>query len=167
MKDQGLCGSCWAFAAIGSMEGAIYRKTGKLVSLSEQNLVDCDPRSLGCNGGLERYAYELAKEQGVNTENDYPYEVKQTSCRFNASKKVFSLSDYREIATGDEMELTNYIATNGPVSAGIDAGQRTFQHYGSGIYYDPKCKKGTLNHSVLVVGYGSDKDGDYYIVKNI
>ena len=133
--------SCWAFAATGAMEGAIYKKTGKLLSLSEQNLVDCDPKSRGCKGGLEMYAFDLVKKRGVNTEEDYPYKGQQTTCRFNRSRRVLPIDDYLEITPGDEEGLTNYLATRGPISVGIDAGQRSFQHYDSGTYYDSYCKR--------------------------
>ena len=148
------------------MEGAIYKKTRKLISLSEQNLVDCDPKSRGCNGGLEMFAFDLVKKHGVNTEEDYPYEGQQTTCRFNNFTRVLPITDYLEIRPGDEEALTNYLATKGPIPVGIDAGQRSFQHYDSGTYYDSNCKKWYANHSVLVVGYGSDKYGDFYIIKN-
>jgi len=169
VKDQGQCGSCWAFGATGSMEGAIMKKTGELVSLSEQNLVDCDHQSNACNGGLEIYAFDwVINNGGVNTEADYPYQSGDGSkhqCRFDDSNRVLTISDYTEYPR-DEEALTNTIATEGPVSVGIDAGQRSFQLYHSGIYYDADCKKFLLNHAVLAVGYGSSADGDYYIVKN-
>ena len=150
------------------MEGAIFKKTGELVSLSEQNLVDCDHQSHGCNGGLEIYAFDLVKEKGINTEEDYPYESGDGSrhlCRFEDSNRVLSISDYIEYPR-DEEGLTNNLATEGPISVGIDAGQSSFRFYHSGIYYDENCKKYILNHAVLAVGYGSEADGDYFMVKN-
>jgi len=169
VKDQGQCGSCWSFGATGSMEGAIMKKTGELVSLSEQNLVDCDHQSSACNGGLEIYAFDyVIKNGGINTEADYPYESgdgSRHSCRYDDSNRVLTISDYTEYPRDEEL-LTNTLSTEGPVSVGIDAGQRSFQHYTSGIYYDANCRKLLLNHAVLAVGYGSQSDGDYYIVKN-
>ena len=112
-------------------------------------------------------AFSYAMSNGINTEEDYPYEGQKNTCRFNNLTRVhFPITDYIEITPGDEEALTNYLATKGPIPVGINAGQRSFQHYDSGTYYDSDCKKGYLNHSVLVVGYGSDKYGDYYIVKN-
>jgi len=169
VKDQGQCGSCWAFGATGSMEGAIFKKTGELTSLSEQNLVDCDHNSNACNGGLEIYAFDyVIANKGINTEADYAYESGDGSkhrCRYDATKTTLTISSYTEYARGEEL-MTNTLATEGPLSVGIDAGQRSFQHYSSGIYYEPNCHKLLLNHAVLAVGYGSTDDGDYYIVKN-
>ena len=166
VKDQGSCGSCWAHAATGTLEGALFRKTGKLMSLSEQNLVDCDQKNKGCEGGLEVKAFDYVMEHGINLEDDYPYEGQQKSCRFNSSKKLEPKHDYISIREKDEIDLTNFLATFGPIPVGIDAGPRSFQHYKSGVYYDRTCKKIRLNHSVLLVGYGSDENGDYYIMKN-
>lgn len=169
VKDQGQCGSCWSFGATGSMEGAIFKKTGELTSLSEQNLVDCDHNSNACNGGLEIYAFDyVIGNKGINTEADYAYESGDGSrhrCRYDATKTTLTISSYTEYARGEEL-MTNTLATEGPLSVGIDAGQRSFQHYSSGIYYEPNCHTLLLNHAVLAVGYGSTDDGDYYIVKN-
>ena len=151
------------------MEGAIFKKTGELVSLSEQNLVDCDHQSSACNGGLEIYAFDyVINNGGINTEADYPYESGDGShhtCRFDDSNRVLQISSYTEYPR-DEEALTNNLAVEGPISVGIDAGQRSFQHYSSGIYYDANCRTLLLNHAVLAVGYGSESDGDYFIVKN-
>lgn len=151
------------------MEGAIFKKTGELTSLSEQNLVDCDHNSNACNGGLEIYAFDyVIGNKGINTEADYAYESGDGSrhrCRYDATKTTLTISSYTEYARGEEL-MTNTLATEGPLSVGIDAGQRSFQHYSSGIYYEPNCHTLLLNHAVLAVGYGSTDDGDYYIVKN-
>jgi len=170
VKDQGQCGSCWSFGATGSMEGAIFKKTGELVSLSEQNLVDCDHHSSACNGGLEIYAFDyVINNGGINTEVDYPYESGDGSrhtCRYDDSNRVLTISSYIEYPGRDEEALADNIAKEGPISVGIDAGQRSFQHYSSGIYYEPNCHSLLLNHAVLAVGYGTQADGDYFIVKN-
>ena len=146
------------------------KKTGELVSLSEQNLVDCDKKSSACNGGLEIYAFDyVIQNGGLNTEADYPYESGDGSrhqCRYDDSNRVLSIKSYTEYPKGDEEALANNIAAEGPISVGIDAGQRSFQSYHSGIYYEPSCHKLLLNHAVLAIGYGSNSDGDYYIVKN-
>lgn len=169
VKDQGQCGSCWSFGATGSMEGAIFKKTGELVSLSEQNLVDCDKKSSACQGGLEIYAFDyVISNGGINTEADYPYQSGDGShhqCRFDDSNRVLTISSYDEYPR-DEENLTDKLATEGPISVGIDAGQRSFQFYSSGIYYEEDCHTLLLNHAVLAVGYGTQADGDYYIVKN-
>ena len=136
------------------------------MSLSEQNLVDCDQESNGCKGGLEVSAFDYVMGHGINLEEDYPYEGQQKSCRFDSSRKFEPICDYISVREKDEIELTNYLATSGPIPVGIDAGPRSFQHYKSGVYYDKSCKKIRLNHSVLLVGYGSGENGDYYIMKN-
>ena len=150
------------------MEGAFFKKTQKLVSLSESNLVDCEPQSSGCNGGLEIYAYQYARDNGINTEEDYPYHPRNGRCKFDDSNTVFKISTYIELPAKDEEGLTNKVATEGPISVGIDAGQTSFQLYHSGVYYEANCHENEfrLNHSVLVVGYGADGNEEFYMVKN-
>merc|ERR1711997_143241 len=167
VKDQGQCGSCWAFSATGSMEGAIFKKTGELVSLSEQNLVDCDKQSGGCNGGLMDTAFEYTRDNGINTEADYPYHARNQICRFSDSDRVLKIASYTEVKDHDEADLTQSIANVGPVSVAIDAGRSSFQFYNDGVYYDRLCSHERLNHGVLAVGYGvTDASEEYYIVKN-
>lgn len=167
VKDQKQCGSCWAFSATGSMEGALFKKTGTLTSLSEQDLVDCDNSDGGCNGGLMENAFRwLLAGNSLNTEADYPYEAKDKSCRFDASKDSFTISAFHEINEQDEADLTNKIASEGPISVAIDAGKFSFQLYHDGVYYEPSCSSTRLNHGVLAVGYGTEDGKDFYHVKN-
>merc|ERR1719219_2421778 len=121
VKDQKQCGSCWAFSATGSLEGQNFRKTGSLVSLSEQNLVDCSSRygNAGCNGGLI-------------TEASYPYEARTKTCRFNAATVGATCTGYVDIKQGSESDLMAAIASVGPVSVAIDASRSSFQLYRSG-----------------------------------
>merc|ERR1712064_139325 len=157
VKDQGQCGSCWAFSTTGSMEGALAKANGELVSLSEQNLVDCDPVDSGCNGGLMENAFRwMIKNGGINTEEDYPYEARDKSCRFDENKPTYTISDYKEINEQDEDDLTEKIASEGPISVAIDAGKFSFQLYHSGVYYEPSCSSTRLNHGVLAFGYGTE-----------
>ncbi|CAB3372230.1 Hypothetical predicted protein [Cloeon dipterum] len=171
IKDQGQCGSCWAFSATGSLEGQHFRKTGELVSLSEQDLIDCSLKydNNGCNGGWMDNAFLYVMEnKGIDTEDAYPYEGHDGKCRFNASNigaTDFGLVDIQE---GDEDKLKEAVATIGPVSVAIDAGTNSFMFYSEGVYYEPECSQDYLDHGVLAVGYGTDeKTGmDYWIVKN-
>jgi len=170
IKDQGQCGSCWAFSAIASLEGQHFKAAAKLVSLSEQNLVDCSyPQgNMGCDGGWMDQAFTYIKvNQGVDTETSYPYEAQDGDCRFKAANVGATDTGFTDITSGDEDALTDAIASVGPISVAIDAGETSFQFYSSGIYSDPDCSPTDLDHGVTAVGYGSQGTGqDYYIVKN-
>lgn len=170
-KTQGMCGSCWAFSTTGAIEGQHFRQTGKLIQLSEQNLVDCTSDILGncgCNGCSLFGAYLYARKNGIDTTAGYPEPYSQTEgvCQFNSSNAI-KIKDFRDIPTGDEHKLREAIATIGPISVEIDASNSSFHHYHSGVYYEPKCDPANLDHGVLAVGYGrTEKGEDYYIVKN-
>lgn len=174
VKNQGQCGSCWAFSTTGSLEGAHFRATGQLVSLSEQQLVDCSAKyhNQGCNGGLMDQAFEYIKANGgLDTEDSYPYHAHQERCHFNKKTIGATLSGYVDIESGDEEALQQAIATSGPVSVAIDVTEDKFMLYKEGIFIDDSCSSTQLNHGVLAVGYGTNTtaDGqqqDYWIVKN-
>lgn len=169
VKNQGQCGSCWSFAATGSLEGQNYRKTGKLVSLSEQNLIDCSKAysNNGCSGGWTDRAYQYIKDNnGVDTEQSYPYEgVDNQLCRFNGDNIGATVIGIVNIKSGDENALKQAVAAVGPISVAIDV-RPSFQFYSAGIYYDKFCSTVQVNHGVVVVGYGTENGQDYWLVKN-
>ena len=169
VKDQGQCGSCWAFSTIAGAEGANFVASGKLLCFSESNMVDCVDSCYGCDGGLmtSAFDYVISKQGGkFMLEDDYPYKAVQQSCKFDASKAVGSVSKYIEIAEGDEDDLAAKCAQYGPVCVAIDASQWSFQLYTGGVYDEPSCSSWSLDHGVTCVGYGTDSDKDYWIVKN-
>jgi len=167
VKDQGQCGSCWAFSTTGTIEGAYARRTGKLVSVSEQDLVDCVAVNNGCGGGFPYKALvDVINKGGIDTEVSYPYEAYQGQCRFDANNIGAKIYDARQVLRGDEEDLLKAVAMYGPVSIAIDASHYSFQLYQSGIYSDPACNPNYMEHAVLAVGYGSEDGNDYWIVKN-
>jgi len=169
VKDQGQCGSCWAFSSTGALEGQHFRKSGQLVSLSEQNLVDCSGKygNNGCNGGLMDNAFRYIKvNHGIDTEESYPYDGEEEQCHYSARNVGATDKGFVDITPGDEDALKSAVATVGPVSVAIDASHPTFQFYNHGIYDEPECDPQNLDHGVLVVGYGSTDEGDYWLVKN-
>ncbi|XP_064596552.1 procathepsin L-like [Liolophura sinensis] len=169
VQDQGECGSCWAFSATGSLEGQHFKKTGNLVPLSVQNLVDCSRAdgNLGCRGGNMDSAFKYIKlNSGLDTEASYPYQGKDGQCHFNSSNVGATDTGFSDIKSGSESDLQAAVASVGPVSVSIDAAHLSIHLYQSGVYYESRCNSSNLNHAVLVVGYGSENGSDYWLVKN-
>jgi len=169
VKDQGQCGSCWAFSATGSLEGQHFASTKSLVSLSEQNLVDCSGKfgNMGCDGGLMDSAFQYIKaNKGIDTEDSYPYEAMDGKCRYKKTTIGATCTGFTDIKSQNETDLQTAIANIGPISVAIDASQDSFQFYKSGVYNEPDCSSTELDHGVLAVGYDATAKSQYYIVKN-
>jgi len=167
VKDQGQCGSCWAFSTTGGLEGAWEISSGNLVSLSEQQFVDCDKSSMGCNGGNMGSAFQWAESQNVATEQSYAYTARDGTCKSSFSTGIpkGGVTGYKSVgslfskATVAKLESAIDL---GPVSIAIEADQASFQHYTGGIL-SSGC--GTnLDHGVLAVGYNTAEN--YWLVKN-
>mgnify|MGYP001341459584 CR=1 FL=1 len=168
VKNQGSCGSCWTFSATGAMEGAFQINTGELVSLSEQQFVDCVDH--GCFGGLMDDAFEYAEKNNLCSEDDLPYTAKSGTCDDSSSSSEdvcdsgLILSSCVDIPSGNETAL-KVAVSRGPVSVAIEADTSVFQLYSNGIITSDSC--GTnLDHGVLVVGYGEEDGNLYWLVKN-
>ncbi|CAF1400283.1 unnamed protein product [Didymodactylos carnosus] len=173
IEDQGQCGSCWAFTATGALEGQHFIKTGKLVGLSAQNLMDCSGKfgNQGCNGGLMDASFDYIKaNKGVDTEASYPYEAVEGKCRFNRTNVGATDTGFVDLPPGNETALEIALATVGPISVAIDGSQSSFQFYSSGVYDEPACSTTQIDHSFVLVGYDTLTNGtvkqDYYIAKN-
>eukprot|EP00092_Neocalanus_flemingeri_P017837 GFUD01019301.1.p1 GENE.GFUD01019301.1~~GFUD01019301.1.p1 ORF type:complete len:380 (+),score=117.66 GFUD01019301.1:91-1140(+) len=169
VKNQGKCGSCWSFSATGALEAMHHRATGKLVSLSEQNLIDCSTQygNHGCHGGVMDAAFQYIKDNGgIDTEESYPYEGEDDTCRYNSADNGATDIGFMDVDAGDEAALKTAIATQGPCSVGIDASHESFQFYSKGVYRDDECSPDNIDHGVLAVGYGEESGEAYWLIKN-
>jgi cathepsin L len=171
VRDQGQCGSCWAFATTANAESVWAISSGKLLDLSEEFLVDCATGAgyfnMGCNGGQPDSAFKYMINNGQCTESSYPYKAGTTktagTCQKCTSAGV-SFSGCYDVASKDQVSLMAAVAKH-PVVIAIEADTRYFQSYSGGILDSPKCGT-TLDHAVEIIGYGTENGVDYWNVRN-
>jgi len=174
VKNQGECGSCYAFSATGSLEGILYKKTGRMVDISEQNIVDCSDipgyfHNSGCDGGLTQDTFDFIRYQGgVALTSDYPYKGNVGQCRYRPKSSNPTVQGWLRTEEGNEDELAAAIAEVGPITVAMNAACRAVMFYKSGVFSDPSCKSANeeLDHAVLCVGYGHQDGRDFWLIKN-
>ncbi|KAM5170151.1 cathepsin 8-like [Mantella aurantiaca] len=167
IRQQGICGSCWAFATVGAIESRLCIKSHELVKLSEQQLVDCDPIDSGCCGGLPVLALLYTEMNGIMKREDYEYTGKKMACSYNSDKALFLNVSKSYSMTGEE-NMASSVALEGPITVGFGVDLEFFL-YDKGIY-DGACAE-SMNHAIIIVGYGTENDEengsqDYWIIKN-
>ncbi|CAG2168067.1 unnamed protein product, partial [Oppiella nova] len=154
VKDQAVCGSCWSFGTTGTIEGVYFVKSGHLVKLSEQQLIDCswNEGDNGCDGGEDFRAYEyIQKVDGLSTEDDYGHYLGQDGkCHDKTVKKTIHLKGFYNVTSGDTQALETALYYEGPVTVAIDASHKSLSFYSSGVYYEPTCgnKPENLDHQL-------------------
>lgn len=171
VKNQGSCGSCYAFSTTGAIEGACAIKNkAAVVSLSEQQVMDCswEYGNNGCHGGMfDRAFYYVQRNGGIDSEQSYMYTMQEShECKYNPANKAGSVSNFYYVKQFDEDALVGVLAFKGPVAIAINAGARSMQFYRDGVYDEPDCNPMALNHGVLAIGYGQEGGKDYFLVKN-
>lgn len=175
VKDQGMCGSCWAFATVANIEGVYFFQHKKLYSLSEQELVSCDGKDGGCEGGLPSQAAQwlIDHKLGLEEEDKYPYTASDDTCQVNEREEVVFVQAWMQVKQGDEVAMAEALVKYGPLSIGINASY--LQFYFGGIldpeFFHLPCDPAGLDHGVTIVGYGTGdgwlyKKAPYWIIRN-
>ncbi|XP_065221427.1 cathepsin L-like proteinase [Planococcus citri] len=166
IKNQGSCGSCWAFTSAAAIESHVAIRNSRLVDLSPQNLVDCVRECHGCNGGHQKYAFDyIRRNRGIAKEASYPYRGQQGYCRYNSYFRGATIQGYRSVEANENV-IKQVVGTIGPVAATLDA--RMLHQYRSGVLQRSECQnqRGTATHAIVIVGYGRQSGMDYWLVKN-
>ncbi|EHB13798.1 Cathepsin F [Heterocephalus glaber] len=166
VKNQGMCGSCWAFSVTGNVEGQWFLNRGTLLSLSEQELLDCDKMDKACMGGFPSNAYLAIKSLGgLETEDDYSYQGHMKACNFSAKKAKVYINDSVELSK-NEQKLAAWLAVKGPISVAINAFGMQFYRHGIAHPLRPLCSPWFIDHAMLVVGYGNRSNVPFWAIKN-
>jgi cathepsin L len=178
VKDQANCGSCWCFGAVGAMEAAWFHSTGQSFKFSEQQVMDCswgyvperEEAASACDGG-DAWAGigHIVDAGGISKATEYQYLGQDDYCRENSIKRDGAkFKGYARVPRFNDTALMEVVYSRGPVAVSLDASQESFTFYSSGVYYDTNCmwKPDDLDHSQLLVGYGSEQAGEYWLVKN-
>lgn len=163
VRDQGDCGSCWAFSATEAVEGRLFLDTGRLEVLSPESIVSCDRKDDGCDGGSMEGAFAYVAASGICSESSDPYDQGKSPPSACDCDRVVQIEGYERVAPTSR-DLTIAVS-RAPVSVSIEADQRAFQFYQSGIIPSSACGS-ALDHGVLLTGFGYDRDSSYWRVKN-
>ena len=172
IKNQGACGSCWAFSITATIEARLMIKNITNVSLSEQQMVECSTNNWGCSGGWLADAFDYVMEHGLMLNEDYPQNPGvdrfTARCKYNQTKARVRLPGYSVIPGNDEECLRDTIARKGPVAVAMDASHPSFMFYGGGVYDDAACSSVRVNHAVVIVGFGVDRQTkkQYWVGRN-
>lgn len=176
VRKQYSCGASYAVAATGATESHYFLKTGRLLPLSDQNIIDCSQSygNLGCKAGSIRNSFKYISDHGIYSEEAYPYDdIENYYCKMgikdanNLNATLIKIRSYSRIPQGNENVLQKALAIHGPIAVSIDANHQSFVLYSQGIWHEPNCNSNDVNLAVLLVGYGTDEHGvDYYILKN-
>ena len=168
IRNQGKCGSCWAFSSVSNIQSSYFLKYGVLLNLSEQQLLDCNSLSSGCNGGIMQQAYDylMKYSNGQVSLANYPYLGYQSTCKASNFPALAQLSGYTFAGTTNEVSIAQMLVNYGPLAVGINANY--LQYYYGGIIDLPAstCNPLGLNHAVNLVGYGVENGVNFWIVRN-
>ncbi|KAF5270407.1 hypothetical protein FQR65_LT05595 [Abscondita terminalis] len=174
IKNQGQCASCYAFASSAAIESHVAIKKGNKINASPQDIVDCsldEPyENYGCDGGSLEPAYDFVKDKGLVSDPSYPYTAQTgENCKRQLEKITANITGYTIVEEGNDNALKEALVKHGPIAVGLDAAAESFQFYGGGIYYEKECHSDIdhINHAVLLIGYGEEKNGEkYWLIKN-